>query len=661
VDDALKKSQHKAKAAQRTPEAAVSSVCHDTEHQAASAETCNLHQKIERAHQQWIAALDTLDDLIVLYDQDFRILRCNQAYQQCAGIPFTQIIGRVYYEVFPKSNAPLHSSLAATKEITETNAEEEVRIGDRIYRSRALSVNDDHGAYLYTAHTLEDITEQKRTEANLQMFRALLDNSSDAIEVIEPTTLRLLDVNETECRDLGYSREELLSMTIRDIDHHFNADIQKIVEAQMQQHTEARFESVHRRKDGSTFPVEISAKFIELDKPYGLAMVRDITERKQAEAESARLNRIHKTLSDCNHAMLRANNEADLMQDMCETIVASGGYTLAWIGLAQQDEYKSIAPAAMAGTGKEYVEALNVSWDESSPQGRGPIGIAVCTGTTQIVQDVQNDLHFELWREAAAKYGYAAAIMLPLKEDGAVFGTLNIYSPEISAFNDSEAMLLDEVSSDLAFGIAAIRSRKSREQSAKHLYSSLEGTIASMASMVEMRDPYTAGHQHRVAELARTIAQQVGLPDEDIHGIYLATVIHDLGKISIPAEILSKPGKLNKLEYEIIQTHVQAAYDILKHIDFPWPIAQIVYQHHERVDGSGYPNGLKGEEILTGAKIIGVADTVEAMSSHRPYRPGLGIEAALGEIGQHRGTRYDPTVVDTCIKLFQEQGYKLPG
>ena len=607
-----------------------------------------------------MASLDEVEDLIFLYGKDFRIIRCNRAYQQYAGMPFKQIIGRLYYEIFPKLEDPLHSSLAAIQQKTrKKDLDEEVQIEDKTFRSRATAVRNEHNIYLYTIHILENISARKKTDADLKLFRTLLDNSSDAIEIIDPATLNLVDVNETECRDLGYSRKELLSMNIRDIDRNFSTDIQKKVEEQTRRHAQIRFESMHWRKDGSAFPVEISAKVIELDKPYILAISRDISERKKTETELLRLNRVLKTLSECNRAMLRAGSELELMQGMCDVIVASGGYSLAWIGLTQQDADKTIEPAAIAGTGKQYVEALNLSWDDR-PQGQGPAGIAIRTGITQIVQNTQQDPRIRFWQKAAAQYGYAAVIVLPLKENGRVFGILAIYSSETEAFSDDEISLLEEVSYDLAFGIVALRTRCLHEQISQRLYRSLEGTITAMASMVEMRDPYTAGHQHRVAELAQAIARELKLPEEDIHGIYLASVIHDLGKISIPAEILSKPGKLNKLEYEIIQIHPQAGYDILKQIEFPWPIAQMVHQHHERPDGSGYPNGLKDGEILIGSRIIAVADTVEAMSSHRPYRPGLGIESALGEIEQHRGTRYGAEVVDACLKLFREQGYQLP-
>ena len=200
---------------------------------------------------------------------------------------------------------------------------------------------------------------------------------------------------------------------------------------------------------------------------------------------------------------------------------------------------------------------------------------------------------------------------------------------------------------------------KRRQHDAERLQLSLEGTIRAVAATVEMRDSYTAGHQRRVADLAAAIARELGLPDAQIHGVHLAGTIHDLGKIHIPAEILSKPGKLTDTEFRFIKTHSQAGYDILKDVKFPWPIAQIVLQHHERLDGRGYPQGLKGEQILLEARIMMVADVVEAMSSDRPYRPGLGTGAALEEIVKHRGTQFDPAAVDACVNLFREKGYTL--
>jgi putative two-component system response regulator len=195
------------------------------------------------------------------------------------------------------------------------------------------------------------------------------------------------------------------------------------------------------------------------------------------------------------------------------------------------------------------------------------------------------------------------------------------------------------------------------QDSMEKLGKALEGSILTIASIVETRDPYTAGHQQRVADLACAIAKEMGLPDDQIYGIRMGGVIHDLGKISIPAEILSKPGRITEIEFDLIKTHPRAGYDILKTNEFPWPIAQMVLQHHERMNGSGYPAGLSGEGILLESRILGVADVVEAMASHRPYRPALGTDKALKEISSNKGSLYDSEVVEACLKLFKEKKF----
>ncbi len=209
-----------------------------------------------------------------------------------------------------------------------------------------------------------------------------------------------------------------------------------------------------------------------------------------------------------------------------------------------------------------------------------------------------------------------------------------------------------------------IDNRKRMQLELQHSYEELKmvmnSTVQAITMTVEKRDPYTSGHQQRVAELTRAIARELGLSENQIEGIYIAAAIHDIGKISLPAEILSKPVQLSDIELSLIQTHSQTGYDILKGINFPWPIAEIVLQHHERVNGSGYPRRLAEDEILLEARIVGVADVVETMASHRPYRPSRGIDKALEEIAQNRGILYDPLVVDTCLKLFNEKGFVLP-
>ncbi|MBT3754651.1 MAG: HD domain-containing protein [Candidatus Cloacimonetes bacterium] len=204
-----------------------------------------------------------------------------------------------------------------------------------------------------------------------------------------------------------------------------------------------------------------------------------------------------------------------------------------------------------------------------------------------------------------------------------------------------------------------------REQVEKELLSSntklnklLNDTVTGLVSAIEYRDPYTAGHQRRVTQLALAIANKLELSEDKKDCVRIAAMIHDIGKINIPVEILSKPGIVNQYELELMQNHPQAGYDILKEIDFPWPVADAVHQHHERIDGSGYPKGLKGEEILIEARVIYVADVVEAMSSHRPYRPSKGIGIALEELKKNRGILYDEHITDICLELFEKEDFK---
>jgi len=197
-----------------------------------------------------------------------------------------------------------------------------------------------------------------------------------------------------------------------------------------------------------------------------------------------------------------------------------------------------------------------------------------------------------------------------------------------------------------------------RKESMLKLRKALETTVRAVAVTVETRDPYTAGHQRGVADLSRAIAMELKLTSDRIDGIQMAAIIHDLGKISVPAEILTKPNKLTEMEFELIKTHPQSGYDILKDIDFPWPIARMILEHHERMDGSGYPRNLRGDDILLESRILAVADVVESMASHRPYRPALGLNAALEEIEKNRGTIYDADAVDACLRLIREKRFQ---
>lgn len=622
------------------------------------------NRQIKQAHKEWMDALNAVDDPIFLHDREFRILRCNRAYQRCAGLPLDQMIGRPYYEVFPKTHAPMSHCLRAMEKAEVKN--EEVQVGASYYRSRASSITDANGAYQYSIHILEDITERKQADWKLRegeeryrtLFESMLNGFAYCRMLYEggkPVDFVYLGVNaafekQTGLRDVVGKRVSEVIPGIREADPELLEIYGRVAAGGSPEQFEMYVEALQM-----WFFISVYCP-----QPGHFVSVFDvITERKQHEIAMQRANRALRTISAGNQALIHATGEEQLLHEMCEIAVQVGGYRMAWIGYARDDAGKTIGQMAQAGFGQGCTNALQLNWD-GTRNDPCPAGSAIISGEPKVVQDIQADPATSPWREHARQHGYASCIALPLMEEGHSFGVLVLFDDKVNVFDADEVQLLEEMSGDLAFGILNLRVGSAHREHEQRLQKNMMQTVEAIAGIVEMRDPYTFGHQSRVAELARAIARRLGLPEEEAQVIHLAGLVHDLGKIRIPAEILSKPGRLSELEYSLIKTHPQAGYDILKGIDFSWPIAQMVQQHHERLDGSGYPQGLKGEEILLGARILSVADVVEAMASHRPYRAGLGGDAALDEIIRMRGVHYDSQVVDACLSLFREEGYRLP-
>lgn len=246
----------------------------------------------------------------------------------------------------------------------------------------------------------------------------------------------------------------------------------------------------------------------------------------------------------------------------------------------------------------------------------------------------------------------------PILYKNEIIGVINVYLKAGHNYKHSEVQFLTTVSNTLAGIIQRKKNESNLKNSLEQLEKTFKSSVLALTSALEKRDPYTYGHQARVAQLATAIASELNLPADQVEGVQAAAILHDIGKISVPTEFLTKPGVLKAVEFDVIKTHSENGHDILKHIEFPWPVAEITYQHHERINGSGYPLGLSGENILIQSRILAVADVVEAMSSHRPYRQALGVQAALDEIESHKGILYDSAVVDACLKLFYEKGFQ---
>ena len=871
-------------------------------------------KKIEHAHQEWMSALDSFKDAIFIHDNEFNILRCNKAYQKYAGVPFEEIIGRKYYEIFPKLDAPSYGCQEGVKNPGNEGHEEELHVSNSIFRSLAYSIVDNEGKYLYSMHILEDITKYKSLEKELreseEKFRSIATSAQDAILMIDGDG-NISYWNRAAEKIFGYSEQEVIGLNLHKLiaPERF-LEAHKIGFKHFIQSGEGTaigkiVELVALKKDGTEFPIELSLSAVEKNGTWnGIGILRDITERKaaekkiqdnqifsetliqsvpgifflldqnahilqwnkkleellglsskemsgtnallfiheddreysiqnlqkafkvgsasvevrllltngirdyiltgskvqtqfgvnilglgiditerkqaehalqksedrykklfasmlngfaycqmlyeegeptdfiyidvneafekqtglhdvkgkrisdivpgirendqelfirygrvassgkpeqfeiyveslkiwffisvyspkheyfvavfdviterkEAEAHLYRANRALQTLSAGNLALVKASNEDDLLHTVTSIIVEKGGYALATVVYTQDDEKKSMALMAWSGENKDYFYEGYLSWDDIE-EGQLPSARAIRNGVKQICRDIENEEAYKPWKDACKLHRYASNIAFPLLDAGRVYGALSIYSYQKNSFDKEEIKLLEELANDLAYGIINLRTRTEHEQYVLLLQQSLEHSIQAIAATLESRDPYTAGHQRRVAELATAIAKKMNLSKNQVQGIHFASIIHDLGKIHVPSEILVKPGRLNELEYKLIQMHPQTGYDIVKDIKFPWPIAKIILQHHEKIDGSGYPQGLKGDEILLEAKIVALADVVEAMSSHRPYRPSVGVEAALEEIKYGRGSAYEPSVVDACLELFEKEEF----
>ena len=362
-----------------------------------------------------------------------------------------------------------------------------------------------------------------------------------------------------------------------------------------------------------------------------------------------------------------------VFQEITDKAVFALGYTTALI-LAWQDKKKIFETKALT-TKKTLLSKINKILGFSLHK----FSINPDSELNSIIKSVMND-NIEV-TQTLSKMAYPLIskkicsalqilggtknyILLPLKANNDVVGGLFISSSHKNV-SEEEITLLKTFTHVASNAIKNAHLHKQTKQAKEELHRTLDmlrksmrATIQAVAMTVETRDPYTAGHQQRVADLARSIAKDIGLSKDRIDGIRMAGLIHDIGKIKVPAEILSKTGQLTKYEYDMIKTHPQVGHNILKQIEFPWPVAKIVLQHHERMDGTGYPSGLSGKRISMEARILAVADVVEAMASHRPYRPALGIDKALDEIIQNKGVLYDSDVADVCVALFKEKNFK---
>jgi len=492
-------------------------------------------------------------------------------------------------------------------------------------------------------------------------YRQLFETAQDGILLLNAWTSQIEDVNPFMVDLLGYTREEFLGKRVWEVGVFENTELGKEAFVDLQKKGHIRYDNLPlKTKDGQQISVEFACFLSNYD---GVAVIqctiRNITAQDLAEKALRITARALKVISDTTTVLINTPDELDLLNSICRVIVETGGYRMAWVGYADASGGSRVQPMAHYGYEEGYLKVAEVTWGYTE-KGLGPTGNAIRSGELQFVEDIANDPSMIPWRVEALTRGYHSAIALPLRHASGLLGCVTVYGSSIETWPVEERALLQELADDLAYGIVTLRTLATYRKNEAALRNSLEQSIQAIASMIDLRGTHVGGHQRRVASLCREIAGQLGLTEDRIHGLHLAATFHDVGKIRIPSELFSKPRGLTSKEFSLIQEHSSFGFEMVKDIEYPWPIAQIILQHHERVNGTGYPQGLKGNQMLLESKILAVADVVEAMSSHSTYRPALGVKAALGEIVAQRGILFDGPVVDACVKLFQDKGYKLP-
>jgi PAS domain S-box-containing protein/putative nucleotidyltransferase with HDIG domain len=506
-----------------------------------------------------------------------------------------------------------------------------------------------------------DITERIRNEEKLRYQANLLENVSDAI-IATDLQYNIQFWNKAAERQYGWTASEVIGHPLEMfiINDYLGCSLDVILQ-KISQDGYWKGEVTQNRLDGVRIPVISTVSLVTniANHPSGfIAVNRDITERKQAEERIKHLNLVLRAIRNINQLIFQEKDRERLIKGACNSLTETRGYRSSFIVLLNEEG--KIDTYAEAGLGKDFLPMLKqLKKGELTTFGR----LALKQEEVVIIKDPSSACPDCPLVQACSDRG--SVMTVRLERDGKIYGVMAVSIPAHFITNKEEQALFMEAAGDIALGLNGIEMGKKLDkrthdlkERVKELKRAMDATIETMSKIVEAKDPYTAGHQQRVSQLAAAIAKELNFSEDKIEGIRIASLIHDIGKIGIPTEILSKPTNLSDIELSLIKEHSQIGYDILKSIDFSYPVAEIVLQHHERLNGSGYPHHLKGEEIFLEACILGVADVVEAMSSHRPYRPALGVDKALEEISQNKDTLYDPEVVDACLKLFKEKGFK---
>lgn len=581
------------------------------------------HDSLWKSEKYFQNITENFSDIFIITDQAGQVKYCSRSVERYTGYTPEEIIGRsalafVHPDDVDRAADDYGKALLADKKAL---IPDELRIihknGSIIYLEGAWRNLLDNPDIAGLAITVSDITERKQVEEKLHQsevkYRAILESIKDGYYETDLEG-NFTFFNDSLCRILERSREELLGTHYREyLDRNYLEKIfQEGSKVQQTGKPIEDFNGLVKTKDGTTKDIEISVSLIKdiSDKPSGFSgFVRDISEHKKIEKKLKNEEQIFRSLADQSSDIILLVNRKGVITYENKAVDEILGYKHEErIGASSLD---NIHPDDL----KHVTDAFRVLFsDKNSHTLKTEVRLRKADGNWRTFESVASNL---------IRNNFVKAAIINLRD---------------------------------------ITERKQTEEKLRQTLNSLKkavsATVQVLVFALETRDPYTAGHQFRSANLACAIGKEMGLTENMIEGIRMAGTIHDIGKMAIPTEILTKPSKLTNIEYKLIKEHSKIGYEMLKGVESSWPLAQIVHQHHERMDGTGYPRNMKGEEILLEARVMAVADVVEAMASHRPYRPSLGIEFALEEIEKNKGILYDDVVADACLKLFREKEYR---
>ncbi len=606
--------------------------------------------------------INNTTDVIVIIDLEGRVMQINPAFEKTYGWTTEEVIERklpTIPEYLIEDTEELLKKIREGAVLTGYETKRQKKDGTLIDVSMTISpIKDVGGRVIAISSITRDISERIEREEELrttkEKLESLINNSADAI-TIRDLQGNILEMNPAFEKIYGWTKKDVIEKKTDIIPDYLIPESEELVRKVVSGEIVSAYQTKRLRKDGAMLDISLTLSPIR-DSSGNITAIsgisRDITRYKEVERNILLRDSILEAVSFAAHEFLKAASWEENIQKILEHLGKATDVSRVYIfenyrgedgTIYTNQRYEWVTPGITPQINNPDLQ--NFAWE------RGPLRYWVKNLSQE--KPVYGHIR-ELpsnGKEFLSEEDIKSILVMPVFVEGKWWGIMGFDE----CLNERDWSQLEIEALKTASNL--LGSAIQRSQGYNKLRKTLDDIVNAMVVTTEIRDPYTAGHQKRVSQLACAIGRLVELPENMIEAIRISSLLHDSGKFNIPTEILAKPRKLNEVEFNIIKSHCEAGYNILKNIDFQYPVATIILQHHEKLDGSGYPKGLKTNRIMFESKILTVADVVEAMMSHRPYRPALGIDDALKEINQNKGVLYDPEVVDACVTLFTEKGF----